>query len=53
MKMDIQLFGEMCPPWYGKSVEFYVKQKAKYLKKIEKLQELIAECDKAIKENEK
>ena len=50
--MNIQLFGEACPPWYGKS-KFYEKKKAKALKKIEKLNNVIAECDKELAKNEK
>lgn len=42
--------GAMCPPFYGKS-KFYAKKKAKALAKIEKLQAIVAECDKALAEN--
>lgn len=38
------------PPLYGKS-KFYAKKKAKALKKIAKLQAIVAECDKALAEN--
>lgn len=39
--------GQGCPPFYGKST-FYEKKKQRALAKIEKLREVIAECDKAI-----
>jgi hypothetical protein len=41
--------GVMAPPLYGKS-KFYEKKKAKALKKIAKLEAIIAECDKHIDE---
>ena len=47
-KINIQLFGERCPPFYGESVEFYEKEKAKALKKIAKQEEIIAVCDEEI-----
>lgn len=57
MKIKIQLFGQDCPPFFGKS-KFYEKKKAKSLKKIEKHQAIIsiheaivAECDKHLNEN--
>ena len=37
------------PPVYGKS-KFYAKKKAKALNKIEKLNNVIAECDKYLAE---
>lgn len=49
--MNIQLFGQACPPFFGKT-KFYAKKKAKALKKIEKLNAIIAECDKNLN-NEK
>lgn len=49
--MNIQLFGEACPPLYGKT-KFYLKKKNKSLKAIEKHTAIIELCDKAIKENE-
>lgn len=39
--------GIMCPPVYGKS-KFYAKKKAKALKKIEKLQEIVRICDEEL-----
>lgn len=50
--MNIQLFGEALPPLYGKS-KFYEKKKARALKKIEKLNNVVAECDKELAKNEK
>lgn len=41
--------GEMAPPLYGKS-KFYERKKSKALKKIEKLNNIIAECNKHIAE---
>lgn len=49
--MNIQLFGQACPPYYGKS-KFYAKKKEKTLKKIAKLQLVVDECDKEIAKNE-
>ena len=37
-----------CKPFYGESVEFYEKEKAKALKKIAKQEEIIAVCDEEI-----
>lgn len=45
--------GWQYPPFYGKSKDFYVKQKAKYLAKIEKLNGLVKACDDAIAEIDK
>jgi hypothetical protein len=42
--------GQAFPPFYGKS-KFYAKKKAKALKKIAKLQAIVAECDKVLAEN--
>ena len=39
--------GHICPPLYGKS-KFYEKKKAKALKKISKLQEVVKVCDEKI-----
>ena len=39
--------GHICPPLYGKS-KFYEKKKAKALKKIAKLQEVVKVCDEKI-----
>lgn len=50
MGINIQLFGEGCPPLYGKS-KFYVNKKEKALKKIAKLQLIVEECDKHLNEN--
>ena len=36
------------PPFYGESVEFYEKKKAKALKEITKQKEIIAVCDEEI-----
>ena len=41
--------GLACPPVYGKS-KFYAKKKQKALNKIEKLKNVIAECNKHIVE---
>ena len=41
--------GLMAPPVYGKS-KFYAKKKQKALNKIEKLKNVIAECNKHIAE---
>ena len=48
-KINIQLFGEDCPPFYGKT-KYYAKKKAKALKKIEKYNAIVAECDKNLNE---
>lgn len=47
IKMNIQLFGDACPPYYGKS-KFYANKKARALKKIATLEAIVAECDKHI-----
>lgn len=39
--------GQWCPPFYGKS-KFYAKKKQKAIKKIDKLNNVIAECDREI-----
>lgn len=44
--------GWQFPPAYGKSVEFYVKEKAKALKKIAELEEVVKACDEEIAKNE-
>lgn len=41
--------GHAFPPLYGKS-KFYAKKKAKSLKKIAKLQEVVKVCDEKLKE---
>lgn len=41
--------GHALPPYYGKS-KFYEKKKAKALKKIAKLQEVVKVCDEKLKE---
>ena len=41
--------GLALPPVYGKT-KFYAKKKAKALKKIDKLNEVIKECDKNLNE---
>ena len=41
--------GYWAPPVYGKS-KFYAKKKSKALKKIEKLNAIVSECDKHIAE---
>lgn len=41
--------GLMAPPVYGKT-KFYAKKKAKALKKIEKYNAIVAECDKNLNE---
>ena len=43
--------GQSLPPFYGKS-KFYANKKAKALKKIAKLQEVVKECDKELAKNE-
>ena len=43
--------GIALPPLYGKS-KFYANKKAKALKKIAKLQEVVKECDKELAKNE-
>ena len=48
MFINIQLFGDMCPPLYGKS-KFYANEKRKALNKIAKLQEVVKVCDEKIK----
>ena len=40
--------GKHYPPFYGESVEFYEKEKAKALKKISKQEEIIVACDAEI-----
>ena len=45
--MNIQLFGLDAPPFYGKS-KFYENKKEKALKKIAKLEAIVAECDKQL-----
>lgn len=49
MKINTQLFGPAAPPYYGKS-KFYENKKAKALKKIAKLQAIVEECNKALKD---
>ena len=44
--------GIMLPPLYGTS-KFYANKKAKALKKIAELQEVIKECDKELAKLEK
>ena len=51
MKFNIQLFGDICPPYYGKS-KYYENKKEKALKKIAELQKIVEECDKEISKNE-
>lgn len=51
MKINIQLFGPGCPPLYGKS-KFYEKKRAKALKKIAKLENIVELCDEIIAKNE-
>lgn len=41
--------GHELPPFYGKS-KFYEKKKARALKKIAKLQNVVKVCDEKIKE---
>ena len=41
--------GHICPPLYGKS-KFYAKKKAKAMKKIAKLQNVVKVCDEKLKE---
>jgi hypothetical protein len=39
--------GQGCPPFYGTS-KFYEKKKERAIAKIDKLREVIAECERAI-----
>ena len=48
MFIKVQLFGDACPPLYGKS-KFYANKKARALKKIAKLEEVVKVCDEKIK----
>lgn len=51
-KFNLQIFGIDFPPYYGKS-KFYENKKAKALAKIAKLQNVVAECDKHITDENK
>lgn len=44
--------GWTCPPYYGKS-KFYENKKKKALEKIAKLELVVAECDKHLKDENK
>ena len=51
MKMNIQLFGEDFPPFYGKSLKgkFYAWKKKRAEKRIAKAEKTIKVCDEVLK----